>query len=151
MHENKFRFLAAKVSAQTAQLSSVTVLPVLVSVEVADTMISQLTKCLSKVQQQLSPMVDLPSTSAAATLDTDTLQFWDQNTSLLAPLAQDVACMIASQAFVDQAFSPCFFMLTGCRRHMKNLMEIRVFLNRTKTLWILLDVATCSKSSYVEN
>jgi hypothetical protein len=124
--------LAVKLSTQ---LSSFTTIPtVSASVDVADAVKSQVTKYFSKMQLWSSPVVDSPSTSTATDVDIDTLQFWDQHAyiDLLAPLAQDLACVPASQAYVERSFSLCSFLCAGRRSHMKKSLEMRVFLKLNK-------------------
>lgn len=132
----KFRFLAAKLSSQSGLVSETTVTtPLPVSVDVADSVKGQLTKYFAKLQQ-------VPVTEATATSgpgidpEMDSLSFWEKNMALdlLQPLAQDITCVPASQAFVERSFSLCSFMTAGRRCHMKRSLEMRVFMKQNKNI-----------------
>jgi hypothetical protein len=128
-----FRFLAAKLSSQSSFVSETTPLPV--SVDVADSVKGQLTKYFAKLQQ-------IPVTESTATSgpgidpDMDSLSLWEKRTALdlLQPLAQDLTCVPASQAFVERSFSLCSFMTAGRRCHMTRSLEMRVFMKQNKNI-----------------
>jgi hypothetical protein len=109
-----------------------------VSVDVADSVKGQLTKYFAKLQQ-------IPVTESTATSgpgidpDMDSLSFWEKRTALnlLQPLAQDLTCVPASQAFVERSFSLCSFMsimTAGRRCHMTRSLEMRVFMKQNKNI-----------------
>jgi hypothetical protein len=87
------------------------------------------------------------NTSASTGGSTDALHFWEKNNNLnkLAPIAQDLICAPASQAFVERVFSLCGILNAGRRSSMIRSLEMRVFLKLNKrvleqtgfTWWIL--------------
>jgi hypothetical protein len=120
-------------SSQSSFISESTPLPV--SVDVADSVKGQLTKYFAKLQQ-------IPVTESTAKSgpgidpDMDSLSFWEKRTAsdLLQPLAQDLTCVPASQAFVERSFSLCSFMTVGRRCHMTRSLEMRVFMKQNKNI-----------------
>jgi hypothetical protein len=90
-----------------------------------------LTKYFSKLQQ-------VTTTASGPDMDTEmeSLTFWDKNAALdqLQPLAQDLTCVPASQAFVERVFSLCSFTTAGRRCHMKKSLEIGVFMKQNKNI-----------------
>lgn len=124
----KFKFLAAKLSAQ----SSVSSLQEVVgsSFSAADNVDSQLTKYLSLVQSSPQSSPAGISQGIRSSLP-EPLVFWKQHSSLLhliAPLAQDLLCVPATQAFVERVFSITGFLSSGRRSSIKQALEIRSFL-----------------------
>ena len=101
----KWKYLAAKQRV---------VAPILT---VPDSAQSELTKYLIEIRN--SPPV------------TNALVFWEQRRlvyPLLAPLAEDLICAPASQAFVERIFSVCGLFTAGRRNRMEKSLEMRVFL-----------------------
>ena len=61
----------------------------------------------------------------------DSLSFWNIRSSsypTLAPLAQDLVCAPASQAFVERIFSVTGLLSSGRRNRMHKSLEMRAFL-----------------------
>ncbi|XP_028668322.1 E3 SUMO-protein ligase ZBED1-like [Erpetoichthys calabaricus] len=59
------------------------------------------------------------------------LQYWQQKSptySLLAPVAEDLVCAPASQAFIERLFSLCGYLCDGRRCNMNRSLEMRACL-----------------------
>ena len=111
----RWKFLAAK------QLAEV------VPVRTINTAQSELSKYLIEIRN--SPPVS------------DSLNFWLQRRCIypqLAPLAEDLLCAPASQAFVERIFSLCGFLSAGRRNRMHKSLEMRVFLKLNAHLFMML-------------
>ena len=112
----RFKFLAAKMSQPQSSSSNAMALTLATprSVSVAETTRSQLVQYFAELQNwQHNPVSSAgiqstsTNTSASTGGSTDALQFWKKNSNLnkLAPIAQDLICAPASQAFVERVFS----------------------------------------------
>ena len=62
--------------------------------------------------------------------------------NLIAPIAQDLLCSPASQAFVERMFSISGFMSSGRRSSMAQSLQMRVFLKINRMLWRLLTLSS---------
>ena len=139
----RFKFLAAKMSQPQSSSSNAMALTLATprSVSVAETTRSQLVQYFAELQNwQNNPVSSAgiqstsTNTSASTGGSTDALQFWKKNSNLnkLAPIAQDLICAPASQAFVERVFSLCGILTAGRRSSMKRSLEMRVFLKLNK-------------------
>ena len=143
----RFKFLAAKMSQPQSSSSNAMALTLATprSVSVAETTRSQLVQYFAELQNwQHNPVSSAgiqstsTNTSASTGGSTDALQFWKKNSNLnlnkLAPIAQDLICAPASQAFVERVFSLCGILTAGRRSSMKRSLEMRVFLKLNKRI-----------------
>ena len=101
----------------------------------ADKVNDQLAKYFVLVHnwQQSSPSSSSTGRNSSSTIP-EILLFWQQNSSLdlIAPIAQDLLCAPASQAFVERMFSVSGYMSSGRRSSMTNSLQMRVFLKVNK-------------------
>lgn len=98
--------------------------------QLAENVNSQLLQYFAQVQQLDSSTSNDNEDNSVDNTD-DPLLFWDKNKvnlNLIAPIAQDLLCAPASQAFVERVFSVCSILCAGKRSSTKKSLPVRVFL-----------------------
>lgn len=83
--------------------------------------------CLSSVDDELVAYLS----ASKSYCDQNGLNFWiksEQTFPLLAPLAEDIICCPASEAYVERVFSVCGDLTSGKRNRLSKQLENRTFL-----------------------
>jgi hypothetical protein len=103
----RFKFLATKMAETSSTFRSLSA---------ADTVRSLISQYINELPHIM------------ATLQTDSLSFWEQNTAYnkLKPLFEDLLCAPASQAYVERIFSLSGLLCSGRRNRMHKSLEMRV-------------------------
>jgi len=113
----RFKYLSTKMAQSTSHH---------VSSSAQGTVTEQLDHYLAEVQHTSADVAP-----AIATL------FWKQKSTvynLLAPVAEDVVCAPASQAYVERIFSVCGILCSGRRSSMQQSLEMRACLKLNQTV-----------------
>lgn len=118
----RFKFLTAKMQANALVTTST-------PSHCVDTVHGQLNRYISTISC-VATVGDNKETASA-------VEYWISHNdvySQLAPLAEDLVCAPASQAFVERIFSLCGQLTVGRRNRMSRSLEMRVFNKLNKGL-----------------
>lgn len=113
----KFSFLAAKLKSEAVASSSNS------SSSSSSDKIDSLASQLNRYINEISETSEITCTNA--------LEYWnsvEHSYKILAPIAQDLICAPASQAFVERVFSLCGILTAGRRNQMSKSLQMRVLL-----------------------